>query len=110
MTDIGWLRIECAVEMKVGWFGWFHFIDWLIDEIDWWIEREQTTNFESNNDWLIDWQKRHIEDGWVGKEKFDWFNEINEWMNIIDLILFVCQIELIEMNEKALNALWLSSC
>ena len=34
LTDIGWLRIECAVEMKVGWFGWFHFIDWLMILID----------------------------------------------------------------------------
>lgn len=68
--------------------------------------------------WLIDWQKRYIEDGWVGKEKFDWFNddERNQWKK--EWIRFIwfwfdlidCHIELIEMNEKALNALWLSSC
>jgi len=86
--DWHWLIENRVCSRNESWLVWLISFDWLIDEIDWWIEREQTTNFESNNDWLIDWQKRHIEDGWVGKEKFDWFNEINEWMNIIDLIWF----------------------
>ena len=86
--DWHWLIENRVCSRNESWLVWLISFHWLIDEIDWWIEREQTTNFESNNDWLIDWQKRHIEDGWVGKEKFDWFNERNEWMNIIDLIWF----------------------
>ena len=78
--DWHWLIENRVCSRNESWLVWLISFHWLIDEIDWWIEREQTTNFESNNDWLIDWQKRHIEDGWVGKEKFDWFNEM-KWMN-----------------------------
>jgi len=97
--DWHWLIENRVCSRNESWLVWLISFHWLIDEIDWWIEREQTTNFESNNDWLIDWQKRHIEDGWVGKEKFDWFNEINEWMNIIDWFDFICLSDWIDWDE-----------
>ena len=97
--DWHWLIENRVCSRNESWLVWLISFHWLIDEIDWWIEREQTTNFESNNDWLIDWQKRHIEDGWVGKEKFDWFNERNEWMNIIDWFDFICLSDWIDWDE-----------
>lgn len=172
LTDIGWLRIVCAVEMKVG-LVWLISFDWLIDEIDWWIEsanyqlwikqtnkqqitRNKQTNKQSRSKkqttllsfihlidwlvgsfvnwfwfvselrecdligcWLIDWLTKETHWRWMSwKGKvwlIQWDKSMNEWMNeLVYLILFYwlidCQIELIEMNEKALNALWLSSC
>ena len=97
--DWHWLIENRVCSRNESWLVWLISFHSLIDEIDWWIEREQTTNFESNNDWLIDWQKRHIEDGWVGKEKFDWFNERNEWMNIIDWFDFICLSDWIDWDE-----------
>ena len=97
--DWHWLIENRVCSRNESWLVWLISFHWLIDEIDWWIEREQTTNFESNNEWLIDWQKRHIEDGWVGKEKFDWFNERNEWMNIIDWFDFICLSDWIDWDE-----------
>jgi len=61
-------------------------------------------------DWLIDKRDTLKMDELERKSLIDSMREMNEWISLIDLILFVCQIELIEMNEKALNALWLSSC
>ena len=62
--------------------SFIHLINWLVDlriDFDLWVSWESVIWLIVS--WLIDWQKRYIEDGWVGKEKFDWFNddERNQW-------------------------------